>query len=72
MEKYSEYIMEKVRGSLGLDEDDTSMDDYINSMSKMEVFGAVLQWEGIIGYEYAISGWIEEIFGISLEDIEED
>ena len=65
--KYPEYIMSYVRQNMGLDSDDTSKDDLINSMDKEDVFDRVLNWNGIIGYAGQIKGWIEEIYGIELE-----
>ena len=63
---YSENIMQKVREYLGLEPYDTSRDAEINSLTKNEVFGKVLIWEGIIGYEYQIKRWIEDIYGVQL------
>lgn len=65
--KYPEYIMSYVRQNMGLDSDDTSKDDFINSMNKKDVFDRVLNWNGIVGYSSQIKGWIEEIYGIELE-----
>jgi len=63
MAKYSDEVMGMVRQRLGAeDENDTSKDDKIESMSKHEVFAACLEWEGIIGYDYKILGWINNIF----------
>ena len=67
--KYPEYIMKAVRGTLGLDEEDISSDEMINSMSKLQIFDRVLQWDGIIGYEYRIISWIEDIFGVDLREV---
>lgn len=66
-EKYPEYIMSYVRQNMGLDSDDKSKDELINSMDKKDVFNRVLNWNGIIGYAGQIKGWIEEIYGIELE-----
>lgn len=65
--KYPEYIMSYVRQNMGLDSDDTSNDDLINSMNRKDVFDRVLNWNGIIGYAGQIKGWIEEIYGIELD-----
>ena len=65
--KYPEYIMSYVRQNMGLDSDDTSNDDLINSMNRKDIFDRVLNWNGIIGYAGQIKGWIEEIYGIELE-----
>ena len=64
--KYPNHIMARVRQKLGLEEYDTSKDSQINGMSKDEVFRACLEWEGIIGYEWNIRNWVEEIFGVKL------
>jgi hypothetical protein len=48
--RYSNFIMEAVRQNMGLDEDDTSMDDEIMKMDGEEVVRRYLEWEGIIGY----------------------
>lgn len=66
MGKYPYHIMQKVRQAFDLEPDDTSMDMEINSMSRMEVFAKVLEWEGIIGYEYSIIDWVESIFKVDL------
>ena len=58
--------MNSVRQTLDLDPDDMSEDDRMNKMSKQQVFRRMLEWEGIIGYEYRILGWIEDIFGVDL------
>ena len=65
--KYPKYIMSYVRQNMGLDSDDTSNDDLINSMNRKDVFDRVLNWNGIIGYAGQIEGWIEEIYGIELD-----
>lgn len=63
---YPNYIMEKVRQRLGVESYDTSRDEEINGMSKDNVFSAVLEWEGIIGYAWTIKDWIKDIYGIEL------
>ena len=64
---YSGYIMEKVRQRLGLQPYDTSKDGEINDMSHNAVFRHCLEWEGIIGYDVTIAGWIHDIYGVTLE-----
>lgn len=66
---YPNYIMEKVRQHLGLEAYDTSRDADINNMSHDEVFQHCLYWEGIIGYENTIKGWIKDIYGVELGDM---
>ena len=48
--RYSNFIMRAVRQNMGLDEDDTSMDDEIMEMDGEEVVSRYLEWEGILGY----------------------
>lgn len=67
--KYPDHIMEKVRQRLGLEPHDTSRDADINNMSQDEVFQHCLYWEGIIGYENTIKGWIKDIYGVELGDM---
>jgi hypothetical protein len=68
MPKYPDYIMQKLRQRRGLEPYNTSQDADINLMSKHEAFGGCLEWEGIIGYEYAITYWIQDIYGIVLQE----
>ena len=63
---YPDNIMQKVRQHIGLESYDTSRDAEINSMSHDSVFQHCLEWEGIIGYDLAISYWIRDIYGVSL------
>ena len=64
--EYPTYIMEKVRQHLGLESYNTSRDAEINNMSHDSVFQHCLEWEGIIGYDIQIHGWILNIYGITL------
>lgn len=64
--KYPEYIMNKVRQSLGLEAWDTKRDEEINLLPKHNIFGACLEWEGIIGYGYTIKDWVKDIYGVEL------
>jgi len=68
MPKYSEEIMEKLRQRLNLDENDTSCDLDIAGWNNGKVFDECLIWEGIIGYDIPIRRWIEEIYGVKLND----
>ena len=65
--RYPEYIMEILRKRLGLDEDDTSRDDFINIYSPSEAFEEVCTWEGFINYASEIKYWIECIYGIDID-----
>lgn len=64
----SNEIMQYLRQRRWLEQNDTSQDDEIKEMSKQEVFEEVLIWNGMIGYGSTITNWIEEIFGVKLED----
>lgn len=64
--KYPEYIMELVRQHLGLEHYDTSRDEEIGTMSHDSVLDHCLEWEGIIGYGYTITGWVQDIYGVTL------
>lgn len=64
--KYDKYIYKIVRQWMGLDEDDKSRDNEINSLSPREVFEAILEWDGIIGYGDKILRWIEDCFNIKV------
>lgn len=67
--KYEDYIMRKLRDELFfLDENDTSRDDEINAMSKDEVFEALLNAEGIYLYGHKITTWIEDVYGVKLNE----
>lgn len=66
--KYPEYIMKDVRQHLGLDEDDTSMDSEIDSLSRSEILNVVCDWNGFVGCAYRIKSWIEDIYQIKLSD----
>ena len=66
--KYSEEIMETVRGNMGLkDHNDTKYDEIINKMDKTEVFERFLRWHGIVGYGDMILAAIEEIFNCDFD-----
>lgn len=64
--KYPENIMCKVRGSLDLEFDDTSRDGEIDLMTNREIFEAMCNYEGLIGYADTIIGWINQIYGLDL------
>ncbi len=64
---YDVGIMQTLRQRKGLEPNDTSRDAAINFMSKHDAFNAVLEWEGIIGYDDKIRHWIKEIYGIVVE-----
>lgn len=66
--EYPERIMRDVRGSLGLDEFDDSMDDKINNMSPDEVLNNVCIWNGLINFSGTIKSWVMDIYGIDLDN----
>ena len=70
MSKYSEEVMEKVRQRLGVDENDTTLDLDIAGMHQSTVFAHCLEWEGVIGYDQVIRRWIEDIYGVELNEEE--
>lgn len=66
--KYPEYIMNYVRQGMGLEENDTSKDDFINNvMSKNDVFDSVCDWQGLISWGVIIKDWVSDIYNIDLE-----
>ena len=69
--KYPPYILRAVRSNLGYDENDDSHDEEIYGMNKDEVLEAVCNWDGLIHYGNRIKGWIESIYGINLNEINE-
>ena len=69
--KYPENIMRMVRGNLELEFDDTNHDGEIEAMSKHEVFNRVCNWDGLIDYGDTIIKWINQIYGIDLNKMEE-
>ena len=66
--QYPEYIMKILREMNDLDPDNHLHDGALQSMDRREVFAKVLEWEGIIGFEYAILGWIRDIFKVDVTD----
>lgn len=71
MNKFSEEFMKVARQQYGLEEDDTSRDDEINAYTKLEMLDKMLKWEGILGYIDYIVSWINELFDVDLEDLNE-
>ena len=67
--RYPESIMRILRQRDGLDKLDLSKDDRFNSYTPNEAFKAVLEYEGIVGFESTIKEWIVSIYGISLDAI---
>lgn len=69
--KYPENIMRMVRGNLDLELDDKSCDGEIEAMSKQEVLNRVCDWDGLIDYGNTIIKWINQIYGVDLNKMEE-
>ena len=69
MTKYSYTIMKRVRQRLGLDENDTSRDAEIESMSGYEILDHYLKWEGISGYTHNIIRVVREAFPEAADNI---
>lgn len=68
---YSDSVMQNLRQQLGLEDPyDTSRDEEIMHMSKLSAFEGCLVWEGIIGYGRIIIGFLQDIYGITFEDID--
>ena len=65
---YPENILEFLRERNELEEDDTSMDEYFQTISPDEVFEEILEWEGIIGYTHEILSWIQDIYKVRLNN----
>ena len=66
--KYSNYIYEIVRQSLGRDKYDFSIDERIDGMNSDEVLESVCSWNGLINFNTAIKEWITDIYGVSLSN----
>lgn len=69
MNKFPENIMRYLRQRKGLEPDDTTCDNEINTLTSNEAFEEVLEWEGICNYAYTIKRWIEDIYGIDLNEM---
>lgn len=66
-QNYPEHILRTLRNYHGLDEEDTSRDEEFQEMPPEEVLDEVMTYDGLIGYRYAILGWIEDIFKVKLD-----
>jgi hypothetical protein len=60
---YPEYILKMLRQRRGLDANDKSRDDVLNSMSMDQAFDEVCNWNGLINYGGTIRGWIMGVYG---------
>lgn len=65
------YTMQNMRQRFGLEENDTSADKEIFTMSGYEFLNELLHWEGFIGYTDMILDAIYMAYGVSLEELNE-
>lgn len=65
---YPNYVLKVLRQKFGKSEDDTSMDEYFQTISPDEVFDEILEWEGILGYTHKILSWIQDIYKVRLNN----
>lgn len=65
---YPEHILRKLRQREDLERHDTSNDEAFNQLSKATVFNEVCMWEGLVGYGDTITGWIQDIYGVDLNN----
>lgn len=69
--KLPDYILEKVRGALGLEEDDPSKDERIERMSPERILELCCQWElGDPSWASAFLNWAREA-GYEIKEREE-
>ncbi len=66
---FPENIMQILRLRHGLNRYDVSNDDEIKACSKSSAFRDVLCWNGIIGFDIAIKGYVKDIYGVDLDKI---
>lgn len=71
MRQYSEEILRYLRQREGLELDDKSMDEELNNMPPSRALDEVCTWSGLLGYGDTVKAWVEEIYGINLDEIEE-
>ena len=65
-QNYPDNIMEILRQRVGLDEDDTSRDDELQTLTPVEALDECLSWEGIDGYTSWILNVIRDTFKVKL------
>ena len=66
--KLPNYLMEDLRGYMGVDWSNTRRDDEINDMNGREILDAWLNTQGIIGYTDKILNVIKYAYGIDLTE----
>ncbi len=64
--KFPENIMRILRKRRGLDGNDTSNDNLINTYSRSDAFAEVCTWNGLGYYDLTIKEWIKDIYGVEL------
>ena len=67
--KYPEHILQKLRQRKSLEENDKSLDEKFNNYTPSQAFREVLCWEGLIGWDETIKHWIEDIYGIDIDNL---
>ena len=66
--KRPEYLKRIIRQNLDLEPDDKSQDDKIEQMSNDELFNRRLEWEGIVNWGSTIKRYVEDIYGVDLDN----
>lgn len=64
---FPENIMQLLRLRHGLNRFDKDNDESIKKMSKSSAFKDVLCWNGIIGFDNVIKGYIKDIYEVDLD-----
>ena len=67
-QNYPDNIMEILRQRVGLDEDDTSRDDELQTLTPVEALDECLSWEGIEEYTDWILDVIRDTFKVKLNN----
>jgi len=63
------YLLKKLRYRLTEDDYNTTRDNIIVTYTPNEAFAAILEFDGLRGWDYTLKGYIKEIYGIDLDDI---
>lgn len=67
---YPEYIMKDLRQRRGLEPDDTSKDQFLQTLKKNTVLREVLRWNNLVGaWDENIKAWVKDIYGVDLDEI---
>lgn len=51
-----------------MEPNDISSDEILNNFSPQQAFKEVLSWEGLINWDETIKEWINDIYGISIDN----